>query len=1062
MRAMKKIIVSIIAFAMVATGMVYLATNVEEVKAEGSVAATLETGAVVLAAENVTKGEVPTANLTGYTDYLFAGWFKDTACENAVNAEEKAAGVDSYYAKFVPADTLSVKMQISNNKITDEENGVADQRAIRFISSVESLDLRNVGFVVEGMNENEPYFSNTVYERIESSLSDELDYEFSPKVVGTKAEYFVTAKLAVAENDTSLKTVTACWETLDGTVVMGGTRSVSLADKADNVINLVVEGELTEEDEGAKTTFTSGSVSVENASVEVLESSNGYSTVRITLPEETNVVNMKSATKINIVGSDSKEANGIFRNYYTTYAGTADTSWYDVNPDANEFVIASSADLWGLASLSNADTPVTFSGATIVMVRDIVLNEGTSTDGYVNESGTWVTATWETREGTTLYPWTPIAKTTAFAGTFDGDLNTIKGLYASFAQDAGTSTSLYTNKGLFGNISGTLKNLQLKNSFIASTGTFHNIGSIVGHLTGSLMDVYSDANITTTNTAYSARYGGIVGFVSGSTESIIKKCWYDGTVKGCRHTAGLVGTSEGYLIIEDSLCTGDVRSTYSSGTNNAYSGGLMGQCQASVSIKNCVMGGTFASTAQGGVGSVYAPTGTSGTRVLENVYTTETDGNTIVGIGIKNFATPEMTLKGQPMVVDSLNGADGYIYTELDFYDAETNKDGIWAAVDGKVPVLKQFYDGTIIENLKDNQRVQTGWYYNENSYAKGSFSNTKTSYNIDNVNDLYGFADIVTNGKVTFVNQTVQLTKTIDINPEWNAMTDDVADAIQWNTTIGEDSSGTNVSFNGTFNGKGYSIRGLCISSSKQSRGLFGNVSGKIMNLVLENSVIDGGLKTGSIVGQLQGIVENVYVDKTVTVIGKRNTGSTGGVVGHVFGNEPSIKKCWFAGKIETSLHRCGGIVGRVYNTSCLTMEDCLFTGEIVSTTTSGSVGGMIGKIEGGTTYELVVKRCLSAGDISTAATSNVGNLLGYCNVTVEPSDLYYVKDRLVQSKGSDITVKTLDNETGVAIEEDATVDGRTLFSGLFLLEDGTTENTAWTTDSKGMPIINTSILAQ
>ena len=145
MRAMKKIIVSIIAFAMVATGMVYLATNVEEVKAEGSVAATLETGAVVLAAENVTKGEVPTANLTGYTDYLFAGWFKDTACEKAVNAEEKAAGVDSYYAKFVPADTLSVKVQISNNIITDEANGVTDKRAIRFISSVESLDLRKEG-----------------------------------------------------------------------------------------------------------------------------------------------------------------------------------------------------------------------------------------------------------------------------------------------------------------------------------------------------------------------------------------------------------------------------------------------------------------------------------------------------------------------------------------------------------------------------------------------------------------------------------------------------------------------------------------------------------------------------------------------------------------------------------------------------------------------------------------------------------------------------------------------------------------------------------------------------
>ena len=66
---------------------------------------------------------------------------------------------------------------------------------IRFVSSVESLDYKEVGFeVTPAGGTTKTYTTKVVYERIEST-TEGVEYTFSPKVVDVDSEYFFTGKL---------------------------------------------------------------------------------------------------------------------------------------------------------------------------------------------------------------------------------------------------------------------------------------------------------------------------------------------------------------------------------------------------------------------------------------------------------------------------------------------------------------------------------------------------------------------------------------------------------------------------------------------------------------------------------------------------------------------------------------------------------------------------------------------------------------------------------------------------------------------------------------------------
>ena len=128
--------------------------------------------------------------------------------------------------------------------------------------------------------------------------------------------------------------------------------------------------------------------------------------------------------------------------------GTADTKWYNDNPDAEEFTINTAEELAGLAELAGPhSSDVTFSGKTVKLGENIILNEGVlSAEKKLNEGN--------------FREWTPISY---FAGTFDGQGHTISGLYI-VEDDLGDEAQ--SHLGLFSSGNGSIENTGIVDSYI--------------------------------------------------------------------------------------------------------------------------------------------------------------------------------------------------------------------------------------------------------------------------------------------------------------------------------------------------------------------------------------------------------------------------------------------------------------------------------------------------------------------------------------------------------------------------------------------------------------------
>ena len=475
------------------------------------------------------------------------------------------------------SEVLSVKIQVTEGIVTDTTiDKYRNKYVMRFVSSIENLDYTYVGFDVSYTDENGQVITKTnktkkIFNRIESTTGStekgKDEYSFGPKVVSTASQYLITAKLPVAVDDKDVDyTVQAFGIKTDGTTVYGPKRCVSVEDglAESNRINLSIDATL---DENASYTagYTNASgktVTIDSDNVKVLSTGEASTTVRLLNADK----NLKSVTEITLKDSQGNiVATEDYRNLYTKYTGegTEDTTWYEMYKETNEFVIATSAELYGFAELSKT---IDFGHKTIMLGSDIVVNNG--------EAANWESSPAE-------YSWGSIGNADKrFAGTFDGNMHTISGLYFK-AEDE--------NRGLFGATSGasTIKNLYLKNSYFESTAK--NLGGIAGQGRGTFHTVYSNATIKSDD----GRVGGIVGMAYG-TAVVLQNCWNEGSVintavnrshngsSEARGTGGLIGvmysskSGETIARIENCLNKGTVDVTASTGETATMGGGLVG------------------------------------------------------------------------------------------------------------------------------------------------------------------------------------------------------------------------------------------------------------------------------------------------------------------------------------------------------------------------------------------------------------------------------------------------------------------------------------------------------
>ena len=167
--------------------------------------------------------------------------------------------------------------------------------------------------------------------------------------------------------------------------------------------------------------------------------------------------------------------------------------------------------------------------------------------------------------------------------------------------------------------------------------------------------------------------------------------------------------------------------------------------------------------------------------------------------------------------------------------------------------------------------------------------------------------------------------------------------------TPIGYYTPGGGRIFSGTFDGDGHVVKGITISTTANSQGIFGFATGNISNLALAATTITGGGYTGGIAGYYSdGAITNCHVAADVT-IGTPATTTTrtyyhGGIVGYLYSGsiEGSTSAATITDASDTG--NCfGGIAG--YNSGSIT--DCLYTGSTVSAATNaGAIVGYSNRI--------------------------------------------------------------------------------------------------------------------
>lgn len=291
---------------------------------------------------------------------------------------------------------------------------------------------------------------------------------------------------------------------------------------------------------------------------------------------------------------------------------------------------------------------------------------------------------------------------------------------------------------------------------------------------------------------------------------------------------------------------------------------------------------------------------------------------------------------------------------------------------------------------------------------ASGWSTGGDTLY-INNAADLWAFAEALNKG-TTFSGKTIKLTTDITVN---EGVTKE-----QMATSTPSDTwplTNTNQKFAGTFDGQGHTISGLCLKTSGQNVGFFGNVArgttATVKDLTLTNACIvnTSGAHTGGIFGLVEtesdtviaddnhvnttkAIIDHVNLDVLITA-GGNHSGDNGGVAGFVGQNcaDVTITNSTVGGKVTSASRGVAAFVGATYpkqetgeiNTyiTHTVIKDCVntMTLDVSASGATRFAGALVGYANSNTDH-FEVRRVLSLSKvlIAQAEDNPVGYLFG------------------------------------------------------------------------------------
>lgn len=731
----------------------------------------------------------------------------------------------------------------------------------------------------------------------------------------------------------------------------------------------------------------------------------------------------------------------------------ANKDWFNeaLGTKDDPYVLMTKEDLLGFAEIANSG--YNFSGRVVTLGQGITFNNQTIAGMLLQEP---------------FNVWEPIRE---FAGTFDGNGFTIKGLYKKTGENI--------HLGLFGTTTedSLVYNVRLEESYFEYAGTEAGVyvGSIAGYGAGVIDTVYSSAELKHNQSGF----GGLVG-VTESTLTITNS-WFAGKItlpSGSHDRAGgILGFADTNGTVEISHClnTGVVDNV----AKVTQIGGILGYLRNStVTITDCLNAGTV--DGNGIVNQVTALVGRidiGGALSIDKTYATyESLANmnsfnaTHISQNQHLYQNNKGSVEWENIEMLSANGASGYRnITDTDAYVYTLLQFGTyWSAIEDETPILTSFVTDETVKSVAGLDRIAG----TSKKWLKEHAGTEKDPYVLKDAADLYGLATLVNNGN-DFAGKHIVLEQNITVNASDRSTWGTKAPINTW-IPIGNASK----PFAGHFDGNGKSIIGLYETQGAGAYfGLFGATTENtvIENLRLTNSKFvntktgDSG-RMGSIVGLANGgTFRSIYSDAHMMNGGL----GTAGIVGVSIGNTV-ISDCWFDGDIKATSNlnylRAAGIAGWV-DSGTLVVEHCLNSGTIYGAADANKqaqIGGLVA-----TTLEnvtrAIVRDSLNTGKISTAgAISSVSTIIGlqksngtavvtnsYATIESCPDALKtYTNDYLLQTWPGKTTYK----EQVVMMAKDAT--GYTSIKGIDGYKNTVLDfDNHWTAVAGETPILTTFV---
>jgi len=264
-----------------------------------------------------------------------------------------------------------------------------------------------------------------------------------------------------------------------------------------------------------------------------------------------------------------------------------------------------------------------------------------------------------------------------------------------------------------------------------------------------------------------------------------------------------------------------------------------------------------------------------------------------------------------------------------------------------------------------------------------GGTGTAEDPYQIANGAQLAYLASSVNNGE-TYEEKNFVLTANIDLNGlPWTPIANSFSNALFGGSDYRV--------FAGNFDGKGYTISNVSIGSEAVPLeadvfGFFGATEGKISNLNLDTVSIHGIAKVASIgavvgfagglVGSSGGSIENCHVTGlTMDMSAPSNVYAAaywvGGLVGALDGTQ-LINECSVSGGITEKAGKgsIGGLIGELGKAAKITYSRSNVTVNVKADSRGGAdVGGFIGKGNGKTDAETVIRNCYATGNVTGGA---------------------------------------------------------------------------------------------